>query len=194
MSICTVYPTPNSERDRRAWFALVVKSCHEKTAATALRAKGYEELVPFYRVRRRWSDRVRDLQLPLFPGYVFCRFDPHARLQVLVTPCVCSVVGAGKMPVAISDSEIEAVRAIVRSELPVAPCTYLEIGSRVRVEDGPLFGLEGILLQVKNHHRLVVSITLLRRSVSVEVDRSWISPVPAYRAGAERCRVSAGRA
>lgn len=186
MSISALWPTPPAQTDRSAWFALVVKPCHEKTAAMALRLKGYEELAPFFRIRRRWSDRVKELELPLFPGYVFCRFDPNARLPVLTTPCVSSVVGVGKTPAAVGETEIEAVKAIMRSGLRAAPWPYLEVGSRVRLEAGPLFGLEGILIRTKQEHRLVVSVTLLRRSVSVEVDRLWVTPVSASQAGAYR--------
>jgi transcription antitermination factor NusG len=156
------------------WFALRVRSRHESTAATILGGKGYELFLPRYKSRRAWSDRIKEIQLPLFPGYVFCRFDPQHRLPVLTTPGIVSVVGIGKMPVPIDDAEIAAIQATVQSGLPSRPWPFLQVGQKVRVESGPLSGLEGILLDLKRQHRLVMSVTLLQRSVAVEVDCAWV--------------------
>ena len=156
------------------WFALRVRSHFENTVATVLGGKGYEWFLPQYKSRRAWSDRIKEIQLPLFPGYVFCRFDPQHRLPVLTTPGIVSVVGIGKMPVPIDDAEIAAIQATVQSGLPSRPWPFLQVGQKVRVESGPLSGLEGILLDLKRQHRLVMSVTLLQRSVAVEVDCAWV--------------------
>ncbi len=159
------------------WFALSTKTNREKHVAEILRGKGYEEFVPLYRSRRKWSDRLKEVELPLFPGYVFCRFEPARRLPVLTTPGVVLVVGNGKAPVPVEDSEIEALKMLVNSRLQVEPWPYLRVGERVAIEDGALAGLEGILLDVRKFCRIVVSVDLLQRSVAVEVDRSRVRPI-----------------
>jgi transcription antitermination factor NusG len=143
-----------------------------------LRGKGYQEFLPTYRSKRRWSDRVKELDLPLFPGYLFCRFDVRGRLlPILTTPGVMSIVGAGKTPIPVSDDEISAVQAVIRSGLPAMPWPCLTVGSRILVEAGPLAGLEGIALNVDHKYRLVVSLTLLQRAVAVEIEREWVRPI-----------------
>ena len=159
------------------WFALLVKSQYEKSVASALDGKGYEQLLPLYSVRHRWSDRIKQLSRPLFPGYVFCRFDLNKRLGILVTPGVLQVVGAGKVPLPVDDREISAVRSIVKSGLQAEPWPFLRVGQRVRIERGSLEGVEGILLAIKKPYRLIVSVTLLQRSVAVELDQDWATPV-----------------
>ena len=160
-----------------SWFAATVKPQHEKTVAEALRAKGLENFLPLYRDRRRWSDRLKEVELPLFPGYVFCRFEPRDRTAVMSTPGIRSIVGFGRVPAAVSDTEIDSIRAMVTCGFPVAPWPFLRAGQKIVIERGPLSGLEGILLQIKESWRVVVSVPLLQRSVSVEVDRDVISVV-----------------
>jgi transcription antitermination factor NusG len=159
------------------WFALQVKPNAEWSVSAALRAKGFEEFLPAYRTRRKWSDRWKELELPLFAGYVFCRFDPQNRLPVLVTPGVSGVVGCGKVPQPVENHEIDDLRAVILSGLSARPWPYLRIGDRVRLQDGPLTGVEGILLDVKQNRKLVLSVSLLQRSVAVEVEDCWITPV-----------------
>ncbi len=170
------YDTSSSDGDsaRLGWFALRVKPRHERTTAASLRAKGFDDFLPLYRARRAWSDRIKELDLPLFAGYVFCRFAPCQRLQVATTPGVSYVVGVGRTPVAVSDSELAAVRAIVDSGVTPEPWDFVDVGCRIRLGEGPLCGVEGILIDRKQRSRLVVSVTLLRRSVSVEIDARWI--------------------
>jgi transcription antitermination factor NusG len=165
-----------SSSENHRWFALRIKARREKLVAASLRSKGYEEFLPLYHCRRHWSDRIKTLQLPLFPGYVFCRFDLHHRLPILVTPGVMLIVGCAKVPLPVEDSEIAALQAIVKSGLKAEPCPYLRIGQRVRIEQGSLEGLEGILLALKPQ-RLVVSVTILQRSVAVEIEETWARPI-----------------
>jgi transcription antitermination factor NusG len=159
------------------WYALQVRPRFEKAVASTLLGKGYEGFLPLYRHRARWSDRVKEVHLPLFSGYLFCRFDINKRLPVLVTPGVIQVVGIAKTPHPVDDEEIAALQALVISGLQVEPRSYLSVGERVRVGVGPLAGVEGILTSVKNARRLVISVSLLQRSVSVEVDESWVIPL-----------------
>ena len=155
-----------------------VRTRFEGQVSTTLRAKGYEEFLPLYRCKRRRSDRVKELELPLFPGYLFCRFNVNDRLMpILTTPGVISIVGAGRTPVPVSDKEIEAVSVITRSGLPVQPWPSLAVGSRVLIEQGPLAGLVGTAINVDKKYRLVVSVELLQRSLSVEIARDWARPV-----------------
>jgi transcription antitermination factor NusG len=167
---------------RYPWFALQVRMRYEVGVADHLKGKGYEWFLPLYKARRRWSDRIREVDAPLFPGYLFCRFNPHNRLPILKTPGVTQIVGYNHVPVPVDEQEIEAIRRLVASGVPKSPCAYLEVGSRVRIEAGALRGLEGILMELKGKRRLVLSITLLRRSVAVEIDSDAVSVVRALHA------------
>jgi transcription antitermination factor NusG len=166
------------------WFALQVRMRHEVDVADHLKGKGYEWFLPLYKARRRWSDRIKEVDAPLFPGYLFCRFNPHNRLPILKTPGVTQIVGYNHVPVPVDEQEIEAIRRLVASGVPNFPCAYLEVGSKVRIEAGALRGLEGMLTELKGKRRLVLSITLLQRSVAVEIDSDAVSVVhaPAGRA------------
>ncbi len=166
-----------SPKSELQWFALRVRAQHEKLVASSLHSKGYEDFLPLYRCRRRWSDRIKEIELPLFPGYVFCRFDVHRRLPILITPDVLLIVGAGKIPVPVDDDEIAALQSVVKSGLQAEPWPFLQVGQRVRIDRGALEGLEGILTEIKKPYRLVVSVTLLQRSVAVEIDYAWASPI-----------------
>jgi transcription antitermination factor NusG len=167
--------------EAKSWFALQVRSRWESTTMTLLQGKGLETLLPTYAMKRRWSDRYKIIEAPLFPGYVFCRFNVYDRLPVLITPGVISVVGRGKTPVPVEESEIAALQSVIRSGFQTHPWPYLEIGERVRIKDDVLDGMEGILTNFKGSQRVVISVSLLRRSVALEIDRSRILPVGSAR-------------
>ncbi len=159
------------------WYALQVACQKEKIVTSALIQKGYECFLPLYSKRSMWSDRVKVLSAPLFAGYVFSRFDAQFRTPIMVTPSVRAIVGNGKVPAAISESELEAVRAVLRHGLPIEPCDRLCQGDAVRVTKGPLAGLEASFVRYRNTCRLVLSISLINRSVAVELDRAWVEPI-----------------
>ncbi|MCP5113125.1 MAG: UpxY family transcription antiterminator [bacterium] len=159
-----------------SWFALTVKPRHEKAAAEQLDRKGLESFLPLYKSRRRWSDRWKEVQLCLFPGYVFCRFAFERRMDVLGVPAIRNVVGFGNTEEPVPDSEIQAVQSILTSGRPVLPWEYLQVGDRVRIVDGSMTGIEGILLRRKDAWRVIVSVELLRRSVAVEIDHDMVRP------------------
>jgi transcription termination/antitermination protein NusG len=159
------------------WYGIRTRSNHEKVAASVLGGKGYEAYLPLYRLRRRRADVIVETELPFFPGYVFCRFDATKRLPILTTSGVISVLSFGKEPSPIPDEEIEAVKAVLRSGLPAEPCGYLREGQRVRVMNGSLDGIEGILVKRKNQFRMIVSLTMLQRSISVEIDGDRLTPI-----------------
>jgi transcription antitermination factor NusG len=161
------------------WFALRVKSNCEKTVAAVARNKGFEEFLPLYESRHRWSDRLKSVELPLFPGYVFCRIDPNFRLPILTIPGALHFIGVGKVPIPIDELEISTIQQAVRSGLVVQPWAYLSAGQLVRLEQGPLAGLEGVLLETRKQFRVVVSVHLLQRSVAVEIERDWVTPIGA---------------
>ncbi len=177
-----------------SWFALRVRPRWEKVANDILAAKGYELFFPTRLERRRWSDRNKDVYLPLFPGYLFCRVTSRACGLIVTTPGVLGFVGIGRSPLPIDEDEILAVQRVVNSELDFGPGTYLQTGCRIRIEGGPLHGLDGILVQTKSRHRLAVSVTILQRTVTVEIQRSWVRAIPLKPSPAERwvpagCRV-----
>jgi len=160
------------------WFAVQVRARSEKLVASILENKGFENLLPVYKVQRRRSDRVLGIELPLFPGYLFCRLDLNRRLLPLfTTPGVVRLLGAGNTPMPVDDSEIDAVRAIVKAGRLPRPWPMVEKGQRVRIEAGPLTGVEGILIGQRKNCRLVVSVTLLKRAISVEIDEDAARPV-----------------
>jgi transcription antitermination factor NusG len=162
------------------WYALRTKSLSEKLVAAALLGKGYQHFLPTYAVRNRWSDRLQRVEVPLFPGYVFCRLDASCPLPVLVTPGVSYIVGLGRVPAPIPDGEIEALQTVARSGVPAAPWPYLRVGQTVRVTHGALRDMEGILIAVKKEFRIILSVNMLQRSVAVEVDRDCIEPKGSY--------------
>ena len=160
------------------WYALHVRPRFERHVQTHLEDKGYEVFYPTYTATRQWSDRVKSLSFPLFPGYVFCRFNVHARLPILITPGVNQVVGSGKTPIMVDEGELASIRRVMESGVAAQPWPYLKVGETVQIENGPLEGLTGIVTRIKSSDRLVVSVSLLMRSVAVELDRHWIKPLP----------------
>lgn len=159
------------------WYAIQVAPRKEQLVASALVSKGYESFLPLYPMQKLWSDRVRITDIPLFSGYVFCRLDVQHRMPVLVTPGVRSIVGTAKIPTPIADGEIEAISCALRNGLLLEPCDQLHHGDRVLVTRGPLAGLEGSFLRHGSRDRLVLSVSLIQRSVAVEIDRLCVEPV-----------------
>jgi transcriptional antiterminator NusG len=164
------------------WYAMHVRSRAEKYVALQLEAKQYEVFLPLYRSRRRWRDRWKTILLPLFSGYLFCNFDAADRYSVLATSGLIDIVRTGHDPAPVELSEIEAVRRMVDSPLALEPYAGLVRGQRVTLQDGPLRGLSGTLMEVRKGLRLVVSVELLKRSVLAEIERDWVAACgPAYR-------------
>ncbi len=160
------------------WFAAQVKPKHEQNVSKILEYKGLEAFVPLYKARRQWSDRTRELHLPLFPGYVFCKFNPSRLGPVLSTPGIYDVVRFGRNLASLDPDEIFALQKLVHSGLASEPWPRLEVGQSVEIEDGPLTGCKGVVVELKKRARLVLSVTLLHRSVLVELDRNWVKSIP----------------
>ncbi len=157
----------------RRWFALQIRPGRETLSSTILRAKGYDEFLP---VCSKPGRARATAAAPLFPGYLFCRLGPDVLAPIVTTPGVIRIVGCGPRPAAVADEEIENVRRITESGLPRGPHPYLQTGARVRVSAGPLAGAQGILVQERRQARLVVAVTLLQRSVAVDLDPDWVTP------------------
>ena len=179
MSIMLGNAEPQSQTGRERWYALWVRSRYEQKVAAQLNGRQHEVFLPLYSARHKWADRWKTVSLPLFPGYIFSRFDVAKRSSVLSATGVIDIVRIGTEPAEIDPCEIEAVQAVVKSSLFAEPYPHLVKGQRVIVRGGPLNGVLGTLVEVRNSLRLVVSVELLNRSVSVEVDRDWVAPCAA---------------
>lgn len=171
------------------WFALRVHTRKEAFVASQLQSRGVECFLPLYKSMRKWSDRVKELEQPLFPSYLFSRFDYQDRRGVIMTPGVLQVVGNGRSALPIPEEEISAIQSAVASGLDHQPWPYIEVGERVRVVYGSLAGLEGILIHFKGSNRVVLSVNLLRRSVAVEMEAAWLAPVAEH---SQACSRGAG--
>lgn len=168
-----------SNADR--WYALQVRTRWENSVSNLLSGKGYHTFLPTVSAKERRTARSKEIAAPLFAGYVFCEFDAINRLPILITPGVIAVVGRGRIPIPVEDSELAAVRRMVSAGFQPEPWPYLEVGQPIRIEDGALTGLEGMLVSFKGSRRIVVSISLLKRSVALEIDRSSVRPIQASR-------------
>jgi transcription antitermination factor NusG len=159
------------------WYGVRTRSNFERVVSGILDGKGFENYFPTYRSRRKWSDRTIDAEAPLFPGYVFCRFDKRKKVPILSTPGVVGIVGFGKDPAEIAEEEIATIQSVLAAGLEVMPYPFLREGETVRIIRGSLEGIEGLLLKKKTDCRLVVSVTMLQRSISVEIDSDSIEAV-----------------
>jgi transcription antitermination factor NusG len=164
-----------------AWYAIYTRYRHEKTVAQILTKKGLETFLPLYASAHRWKDRTKLVSLPIFPCYVFIKEGLDRRLDIVTTPGFHALVSTGGLPIAIPHDEIEAIRRAVESGSNVSPHPFLKCGERVRVKCGPLTGVEGILVRVKNQCRLVVSVEMLGKAVAVEVDTYLVEKVSGNR-------------
>jgi transcription termination/antitermination protein NusG len=161
-------PETSCTEQSHPWYALRVKTRLEQTAVSLLSAKGYECFSPESRVPS--GSVSRSAHPALFPGYVFCRFDVLKRLPILVTPTVIDVVSLGRIPCPLEEDEIVSIQEAVRRNLYLSPWESVCSGSPVRIAAGPMAGLFGTLVTVKDRDRLIVSIGLLGRSVSIEFE------------------------
>jgi len=156
------------------WYAIYTWANHEKSVARQLEVRSIESFLPLYEKVSRWKDRRVKLQLPLFSGYVFVRMALEEKLRVLEIPGVVRLVGFSGVPAPLDNGEIEAVRNGLAGAVAAEPCPYLRVGRLVCLNSGPLKGMQGVLVKKKSGYRFVLSIELIQRSVSVEVDAADI--------------------
>jgi transcription antitermination factor NusG len=159
------------------WFALQTRPRHERKVENLLRQKGYECFTPTYRSKRKWSDRVVEIDSPLFPGYVFCRFNTSALGKAISTQGVTRIVGFGGTPAEVAREEIESLQILAQSDFLREPWKYLPNGIMVLVETGPLAGIQGIIRVDENKMQLVISVTLLQRSVAIQLSEDTVISV-----------------
>jgi transcription antitermination factor NusG len=160
-----------------SWYAVYTRSRHEQVVKHQLDGKGIENFLPSCVKVSQWKDRKKQIHLPLFPGYLFVRIFLRHRVEVLKTLGAVSIVGDGSSPLPIPELAIRSIQAFIEKGLRYDPHPYLSIGNRVRIVEGPLSGLEGILVRKDNKDRLVISVDLIQRSISVEIDSWKIEPV-----------------
>jgi len=156
------------------WYAVQVQPKCERFVAELLASKGYERFLPLYVERRRWSDRIKSLEVPLIPHYVFCRIAAESVGRIVTTPRVVRIVGCGRTPVPVDPQEIDTLQRIDACRLSAEPWPFLRVGQTVEIRSGPLNGTRGVLLRIKGADRLIVAVTLLQRAVAVEVDAAWV--------------------
>lgn len=170
----TMVPSANcseiSDNSTREWYAYRVRPRHEKSVTLQLREKRAECFLPLVRESRRWANRLSHVELPLIPGYVFCRSFRFDLLPILKTPGIVDVVRAGRTPASIPMEEIDALDRAIKASLAMEPCAYFELGQKVEIRRGPLAGVWGTVLESRNTKQLVLSVSILRRSVLVHVD------------------------
>ena len=154
------------------WYAVYTRSRHEKSVAVKLEEKRIEVFLPLRNVLRRWKDRRKEVAMPLFNGYVFVRMPYSQRLPVLQTPGVVQILSEGSKPVPIPEEQILSIQRLVESGLTYDPYPYLKEGTFVKVVRGPLQGVEGILLEKRKKHVLVLSVDLIQQSAALQVDIS----------------------
>src|SRR5690349_15154856 len=164
-------PVPQGDRK---WFALSVAVRHEKMVSQMLNNKGFETFLPLYVRQHQYARRVRRFELPLFPGYLFCRTELATRLPILTTPGVLQMVGAGRFPIPVEDTEVSVLQKAAGAGFTMAPYPFWREGQIGRITAGPLAGVEGIVVNAKQmtasrSARLVLSVSLLQRSVLVEI-------------------------
>jgi len=158
------------------WYAVRVKSRHEKSVSRFLEGGGHEWFLPLFRKKHFYGKRQKISELPVFAGYIFCQFGIAARLPILKTPGVIDIVGVGGKPIPIDDDEIASLQKAAKAQLVLQPCMFLQNGARAVIKAGPLSGAEGIVVRTKESVRIVLSITLLQRSVLVEVESEHVVP------------------
>ena len=178
------------DQESQSWYAIRVRSRSERLASAELTAREVQVFPAIAPHRRVWSDRVRVVNLPLFPGYIFGFFRRSQRSLIESTPGVAAVVRFGAQDVPVDPTEIEAVRILTGSGLEVMRSPHLQVGRQVMVLRGPLKGAQGLLLEVKDHHQLVISVSLLQRSVSVEIDEAMVAPMGLPAVGPKRFSAS----
>jgi transcriptional antiterminator RfaH len=154
------------------WYALTVQPKHERISADILEERGFEPFAPFYLDKQ--PRRAATLR-PLFPRYIFCRFEYDHRAEVMKTLGVIDVVKFGPVAESIPDNEISAVRLFIESGAEVFPVPYVHTGDKVRIEYGPLIGHEGVVIRERGEALLVVSIPMLQRSIAVTLDRDAVA-------------------
>ncbi len=166
-------------QEERQWYAIRTRSRHEKMVADQLDQLGVENFLPLVKHSRQWSDRVKEVELPLFSGYTFVRvlLSSSERLRVLQTHGVAGFVGINCVGTPIPENQIADIRTLLASKVPFEEQPYLRVGQRVRVRGGALDGVEGILAAQNGDNSLVISLEPIQRSLSVRIQGYTVEPI-----------------
>jgi transcription antitermination factor NusG len=159
------------------WYALYTNPRHEKVVARQLKERCVENFLPLYRTWHRWKDRRKQVDLALFPGYVFVKIEEQNKLQVLKTPGAVNLVSFNGKLAVLPEPEIQALRNALDNEVCAEPYPFLRVGRKVRVVRGPMAGAEGLLARKKDKYRVVISVEVLMRSVALEIDGTDLEAV-----------------
>lgn len=161
------------------WYAVFTRSRHEQRVFERLASTETEVFLPMMESVRKWSDRRKRIQLPLFPGYLFAKiiWNPDSRLTVLKDPGVVRIVSDYENPAPIPEEQILAIQRLITYDIPLDPCPHIRVGQRVEIRRGSLKGLQGILLRKKGEYRFVISVDLIQKSVSVEINAEDLLPL-----------------
>ncbi len=160
-----------------AWYALHTRSRHEKVVDDLLRRKNIETFLPLRTIRRKWSDRIKEIQEPLFKGYTFVHAQLIHKLEILQTKGVVRFVGFGRFPSVVSETQLLSIRRFMEEDIQIDPFPYLQEGKRVVIKNGRFRGVEGFLVCKKSKYRLVISLDLISQSASIEIDSASVEPL-----------------
>jgi transcription antitermination factor NusG len=159
------------------WYAVYMSSNHERRVAEQLAQRSVEHFLPLYDTVRRWKDRRVELQLPLFPGYIFVRIALRDRLSVLKVPGVVRILGLNGIPTQVPREQVEGLRVVLRDGLRAEPHPNLKAGRQVRIKAGPLAGWKGVVVRRKGDLRIVLSAHLIQRSIIMDIDAAALEPL-----------------
>jgi transcription antitermination factor NusG len=165
--------------DSAEWYVLYTRHQHERSVAEDLHRIGFDVFLPLYHEVHQWGDRRKTIEMPLFPCYVFFSGDLNRKFSALNLPGVCSIVSSGGKVSVIASQELNNVRRAVASSLSIEPHPYVQNGDRVRILDGPLAGIEGIVTRRKDALRIILSVNMLAQSVAVEIDEAYVERISA---------------
>jgi transcriptional antiterminator NusG len=174
-------PEANSDTDygqeKRCWYAVYTVVRHEKAADSALKQKQIETFLPLREITSQWKDRKKRVLLPLFPGYLFVNTTLDYKLNILNTPGIVRILGISGTPAPIPEDQIDSIRKLLESKVPFDPHPYLKEGEMVIVTHGPLQGIVGRILERRGLNKLILSVDLIKRAISVEVDIGMVEPI-----------------
>ena len=166
-----------TEHDMNKWIAVYTKPRHERTAKSELEAKGFEVFLPLLKERRKWSDRKKWVEFPLFKSYIFVRTETKNALFVLQTPGVVTVVKFGGEVAIVQDKSIQAIKLMIEGGYRPIATDYFVKGDPVQVKEGPLKGLVGEVTRIDGHDRLLIRVDAIQHSVSVHIDRAFLKSI-----------------
>jgi transcription antitermination factor NusG len=161
----------------RQWYAVAVRSRCEKKVSRGLELRGVERYLPLIEEVHVWSDRKKQVQVPLFPGYLFVRIEIVDRLDVLRVDGVVKFVGGAQRPSPVPEEQIRWVRTLEGHPETLERETLLPVGQAVRVIAGPFQGLRGTIKRMKGMTRVVITLETIGQALSVEVSPEYLEQV-----------------